>query len=91
MKSKLTDEEFDQLWQRAEAERYGAKLSQEYPAWCARQRRRTGLVTVTAVMLAVAIPSLMPHHNGYGKIYGNSSDITEAQWVKIASDMLMEA
>ena len=58
----MTNEEFDRLWQRAEVEGYAAKLSQEYPVWRAKQRRNSGYAVVLAVMMAVAIPTLMPHH-----------------------------
>lgn len=84
----MTDEEFDKLWQRAQTEGYASKLSQEYPVWRARQRRNTGLAAVFAIMLAVAIPTLMPHHNGYGKVYSNRGDIAEEQWVSLTSEIL---
>ncbi len=85
----MTNDEFDRLWQRAEAEGYAAKLSQEYPAWRARQRRNSGLAVVVAVIMAVAIPMLLPHHSGYGKVYCNRGDIAEAQWVSLTSEILM--
>lgn len=89
MRHTMTDEDFDKLWQRAETEGYAAKLSQEYPMWRARQRRNTGMAAAIAVMLAVAIPALMPHHSGYGKVYCNRGDIAEAQWVSLTSEILM--
>lgn len=84
----MTNEEFDRLWQRAEVEGYAARMSQEYPEWRAKQRRNTGFAAVVAVMMAVAIPMLMPHHNGYGKVYCNRADIAEAQWVSLTSEIL---
>ena len=85
----MTNEEFDRLWQRAEVEGYAAKLSQEYPVWRAKQRRNSGYAVVLAVMMAVAIPTLMPHHSGYGKVYSNRGYIAEAQWVSLTSEILM--
>lgn len=89
MRRTMTNEEFDQLWQRAEAESYAERLSQEYPEWRAKQRRNSGLAVVVAVMMAVAIPVLMPHHSGYGKVYCNRGDIAESQWVSLTSEILM--
>ncbi len=85
----MTNDEFDRLWQRAEVEGYAAKLSQEYPAWRAKQRRNSGFAVVVAVMMVVAIPMLMPHHDGYGKVYCNRSNTAEAEWVSLTSEILM--
>lgn len=89
MRRTMTNEEFDQLWQRAEAESYAKRLSQEYPAWRAKQRRNSGLAVVVAAIIAVAIPVFESHHSGYGKVYCNRSDVTDAQWVSLTSEILM--
>ncbi|MCR5064270.1 MAG: sigma-70 region 4 domain-containing protein [Bacteroidales bacterium] len=93
MKKTLTNEEFDSLWQRAEVEGYASQLSKEYPAWRTRQRRITGMASVTlvAAMIAVAVPMLPAGHSGYGKVYSNREGIAETQWVNLASEMLLDA
>lgn len=93
MKKTLTNEEFDSLWQRAEVEGYASQLSKEYPAWRTRQRRITGMASVTlvAAMIAVAVPMLPASHSGYGKVYSNREGIAETQWVNLASEMLLDA
>ena len=84
----MTEEQFENLWQRAEVEGYATKLSQEYPAWRTRQRRTAGMTAVAAVMLAVAVPVFVPHHDGYGKVYCNRSGIADAHWADVASNIL---
>ena len=49
----MTENEFDELWQRAEAESYGQRLAAEYPAW---RRKQTRIITVvTSLVLVVAV------------------------------------
>ena len=83
----MKQEQFDELWARAEAERYATKLAAEYPAWRTRQRRR---MTVAALVLVVAGAALPLEHDGYAQTYCNKPDIEEQYWVDLAGEMLMD-
>lgn len=87
----MNEQKFEQLWQRAEAESHASRLAGEYPAWRTRRRRTAGMAAVAAVMLAVAVPALAPHHSSYGNVYCNRTGMAEKQWVDLASDMLLDA
>ena len=87
----MTDEEFNQLWQRAEAESYAARLAQEYPAWRTRQRHRAAIVAAAAVMLAVAVPVFTPSRSSHLQVVCNRSGMPDAGWVDLASAMLLDA
>lgn len=92
----MKQEQFDELWARAEAERYGAKLAAEYPAWRTRQRRRMSVAALVLVVVGTALPLTlggtqpMLEHEGYAKAYCNKADIEDQYWVDLAGDMLME-
>ena len=51
----MTENEFDELWQRAEAEGYGQRLAAEYPAWQRKQKRIATVVTSLVLLVAVAV------------------------------------
>lgn len=87
----MNREDFDKLWERAEAESHATRLAQEYPAWRTRQRRTSGMAIAAAVLLAVAVPALAPHHSGYGKVYCNRTGVADQQWADLASEMLLNA
>lgn len=91
----MTENEFDELWQRAEAESYGQRLAAEYPAWQRKQRRIATVVTslVLVVTVAVSLHTLLqrqPQPQNYEKVYCNRVGTADAQWVSLAAEMLME-
>lgn len=89
----MTDNKFDELWQRAETERYSQRLALEYPAWQRRQKRMITVVTFLVVVASLAISLLLLQHRqsqDYEKVYCNHVDITDEQWVQLAAEMLLE-
>lgn len=96
MKHSLTDEEFDRLWQRAEAESHAAKLQQEYPVWRRNHRRNIGLAASLVAVTAVALPLLtrpLPTvaNDSYTAAYCNRPETNSQYWVDMADALLMEA
>ena len=87
----MTDNEFERLWQRAEAERYSERLAGEYGPWRRRQQRGLGMVAALAVSVAVALPLMTSRHMGYDHVYCNRSGVADSHWTGLASDMLLEA
>jgi len=89
----MTENEFDELWQRAEAESYGQRLAAEYPAWRRRQNRIVTVVTSLVVVLAVAVSLFTIQQRQirtYEKVYCNRVGTADAQWADLAAEMLME-
>ena len=67
----MTENEFDELWQRAEAESYGQRLAAEYPAWRRKQTRIITVVTSLVLVVAVAFSILTLQQRqlrGYEKV-----------------------
>lgn len=91
----MTEQEFDALWQRAEATPHTTRLLEEYPAW-RRQRRRTlgvaaSLVAVTAVALPLLTrPQPTMNDDSYTVAYCNRPDMANQYWVDMADALLME-
>lgn len=85
---------FDTLWQQAEAQAFAQRLTREYPAWRRRQqqRRRVAVATVAmALVVAAAVPLLRPSSPiGYDRVYTNGSTLSDAQWADLATAMLTE-
>ena len=89
----MTENEFDELWQRAEAESYGQRLAAEYPAWRRKQTRIITVVTslVLVVAVAVSVFTIQQHQpRNYEKVYCNRVGTSDAQWASLAAEMLME-
>ena len=89
----MTENEFDELWQRAEAESYGQRLAAEYPAWRRKQTRIITVVTSLVLVVAVAFSILTLQQRqlrGYEKVYCNRVGTDDAQWASLAAEMLME-
>ena len=89
----MDEERFERLWERAEAEEYAMKLTEEYPAWRMRRRRTAGIVAGRALVLAVALPLVytpLPSSKGNEMaVYCNNSDIEESHWTEMADALLM--
>lgn len=91
----MTENEFDELWQRAEAEGYGQRLAAEYPAWQRKQKRIATVVTSLVFLVAVAVSlhtllQRQPQPQNYEKVYCNRVGTDDAQWASLAAEMLME-
>ena len=89
----IDEKQFDELWERAEAGRYAAGLSAEYPAWRTRRRRTAGVVAGLALVLAVASPLMLQHsrQDSVAKVYSNRAGSADQQWLDLADGLLMKA
>ena len=89
----MNEQEFNQLWQRAEGAERGRRLATEYPAWQQARRRTIGMMALLAVVVAVAVPVLMPQHSNkeFEHIYCNRTGTSDAHWASLASTMLIES
>lgn len=89
----MTENEFDVLWQRAEAEGYSQRLAAEYPAWRQKQRRTLGIVAALLIVVTVAFSVFTTQQRqlrNYEKVYCNRVGTSDAQWADLAAEMLME-
>ena len=89
----MTENQFDELWQRAEAEGYSLRLAAEYPAWRRKQTRIITVVTSLVLVVAVAFSILTLQQRqlrDYEKVYCNRVGTTDVQWASLAAEMLME-
>ena len=92
----MTEQEFDALWQRAEATPHTTRLLEEYPAWRRQRRRNLGvaasLVAVTAVVLPLLThPLTVTDNDSYTVAYSNRPEVGNQYWVEMADALLMEA
>lgn len=89
----MTDNEFEQLWQRAEAAPYAERLASGLPAWRQRRRRNAGYAAMVAVVLVagVSLTTINPQLSASDGIYCNRDGVASSHWTTLASDMLMEA
>lgn len=90
--TRLTDNEFEQLWQEAGARGQGQRLAKEYPAWRQQWRHTMSVAASLVVLVGVAVPLLSqpvtsPEYLG---VCCNQSGIDDAQWASLATDLLME-
>lgn len=91
-KRDMNEKRFEELWERAEAEGYASRLASEYPAWRTKTRRTAGMVAGLALMVAVAVPALMPHKTTdstyYANVYCNRTGTDNQHWVDLADELL---
>lgn len=89
----MTENEFDVLWKQAEAEGYGRRLAAEYPGWRQRQRRNVSIVAALLIIVVTAVSlfnTQVRQPRDFEKVYCNRVGTSDAQWVALASEMLME-
>ncbi len=93
----MDNAKFDELWQRAEAERYAAQLSSGYGPWRQGVRRKAGIAIMLVAVVAVSLPMLINRSSAtvtddsYIMAYCNRNDINEQYWVDMADALLMDA
>lgn len=92
----MTEQEFDSLWQRAEAKTHSTKLMEEYPKWHGNQRRNIGIVASLVIAVAVALPmTTHPRQDetdrDYTVAFCNKADVSDAYWIEMADALLMES
>ena len=89
----MNEQRFEELWERAEAEGYASRLATEYPVWRTKTRRTAGMVAGWALVVAVAVPALMPHKTMdstyYAKVYCNRTGTDYQHWVDLADELLL--
>lgn len=89
----MTDEQFDELWQRAESKQYSDALMRDYPAWKHHRKVRqrvAGGVMCMALVVGVGLNMFAHRSNdNYEQVYCNRTDISDAAWVELASDLLL--
>lgn len=89
----MTENEFNELWLQAEAERYSKRLVEDYPEWRQSRSRviRTTTMIFAFVIVTVSILTVwLRQPQGYENVYCNRAGTTDAQWVTMAAEMLME-
>lgn len=97
MKRNMDKERFEEIWELAEADRYGQRLAAEYPAWRARRNRVVGMLAVAVIAVGVAVPLLRtglpttPTHDGYTASVCNRTGIADQYWVDMADQLLMKS
>lgn len=89
----MTDKDFEQLWQRAEAAPHAERLAAGLGDWRQRQRRNMGIAASVAVVLVagIALSTLHSPLSVSDSIYCNRDGIATSHWTTLAADMLMEA
>jgi hypothetical protein len=89
----MNNQDFDRIWQEAEASGMAHRMAQEYPAWARRRQRvRNGIVAMMCIVAlsATTIPLLLPQrHDDYIAVCCNRAGTNDAQWVDLAADMLI--
>jgi len=87
----IDEKRFNELWEKAESEKYAKEMAAEYPAWRTRSRRMAGTVVGLALVVAVALPiTLSPGSTrGYEKVYCNNKAFNDSHWTEMADALLM--
>ncbi len=85
----MSQEEFEGLWQEAEAETHARKLVSGYAAWKRRQRWiAVGVMTCLVGAIALFPLQMQQQQKMYDKVYCNRTSIDDSHWVDVASEML---
>ncbi|MBR1784846.1 MAG: hypothetical protein IJ760_05355 [Bacteroidales bacterium] len=88
----IEEDKFEQLWQMAEAGRYGEKMAREYPSWLQRRRvTARASLGVAALLLVAGVALPMMHSKSaqdFDKVYCNRDGQSDAYWAQVAGEML---
>lgn len=92
----MNEQQFEQLWQRAEGAEHGRRLAEEYPSWRQAQRRNLGVAASLVAAAVITVPLLTLSHpaaisDSYTVAYCNRPDISNQYWVEMADALLTEA
>ena len=92
----MTEQEFDTLWQKAEAAPHAARLLEEYPDWRRSRRRALGTTASVVALVAVVLPLLLHQpteatNANYTAAFSNRPEVTDQYWVDLADALLTEA
>ncbi len=85
----MTEQQFEELWQRAEAMPHAGRLTKELAAW-KRRRQRTALTLGAALALAAAAvlwtKPAVPE--GFEGVYCNRTGMADIHWANVAANIL---
>ena len=92
----MTEQEFETLWQRAEAVPHASRLAGEYRPWLRRCHYKIAAMAAVAVMALAAVPLLkggpLAAEDESGTVaYCNTPDKNSQHWLEMADALLMEA
>ena len=89
----MNEQIFEELWDRAEAEGCASRFASEYPVWRTKMRRTAGMVAGMALVVAMAVPALMPHKtmdSTYSaNVYCNRTGTDSQHWLDLADELLL--
>ena len=88
----IDEKHFDELWERAEAERYAKSLRADYPGWRRRRLRDVGMAAVVLMAAGATLPLLTGAQDGndsYVVAYCNQADMADQYWVEMADELLV--
>jgi len=88
----LNEKEFEELWQRAEAARYGERLRRDYTAWFRRRKRLQWSAMAMAACVAAVVVAwpAQSQPQGYDRVYCNRNVQPDSHWADVAAEMLIE-
>jgi len=87
-RKELTNEEFESLWQQAEAREHGRRLAEGYPSWQRRRRLAATGVAMCMVGIIAYLPLQLQQNRQFDKVYCNRASIPDSHWADVASEML---
>ena len=87
----IDEKRFNELWEKAESEKYAKEMTAEYPAWRTRTRRAASTMAALVLVVAVALPlTLSPGSSrSYEKVYCNNKAFSDSHWTEMADALLM--
>lgn len=91
----MKEDRFEELWQHLEAQKYGQKLTAGFPEWKRARQRAVRIATmlilvVVATVVTWTITTQNRTSRNFEKVYCNRVGTSDAQWVDLASEMLLE-
>ena len=87
----MTEQEFEALWQRAEAAPHAERLTQEYGPWLRRRRTQRTVLATVAVLAVAAVPLIdysMAADKRSDGVVCNRSGIADSHWADVAGHIL---
>ena len=92
MKRELSEQQFEDLWERASLHSSLSQMSSDYRTWCKRRVRRRNILTFSAVLCiftVVAYKYFAMTDSRYDAIACNRSGYSGDYWVDVVNEMLV--